>query len=78
MAQLTIHVNAKPYVVGCEDGEEDHLKALASLLDARAELRDVRPGREMAQPAAQNDCSAPSIAGRGDLVGDRAEQGRAQ
>src|SRR5215831_7317841 len=32
----------------------------------------------MAQSAAQNDCSAAGIAGRGDLVGDRAEQGRAQ
>src|SRR5262249_2702727 len=31
----------------------------ATLLDARGELRDVRPGREMAQPTAQNDCSAP-------------------
>jgi cell division protein ZapA len=37
MAQLTIHVNAKPYVVGCEDGEEDHLRALAALLDAKVQ-----------------------------------------
>lgn len=36
MAQLTVHVNAKPYVVGCEDGEEPRLKALADLLDAKA------------------------------------------
>jgi len=36
MAQLTIQVNAKPYVVGCEDGEEAHLVALAALLDEKA------------------------------------------
>jgi hypothetical protein len=52
--------------------------AAATLLDARGELRDLRPGREMAQPTAQNDRSAPGIAGCGDLVGDRAEQGRAE
>jgi cell division protein ZapA len=35
MAQVTIHVNAKPYLVGCEDGEEARLKGLAAELDAR-------------------------------------------
>ena len=25
MAQLTIEVNGRPYVVGCEDGQEQHL-----------------------------------------------------
>ena len=52
--------------------------AAATLFDACAELRDIGSGREMAQPTAQNDCSAAGIAGRGDLVGDRAEQGRAE
>jgi cell division protein ZapA len=42
MAQMTIHVNAKPYVVGCEDGEEAHLRALAALLDAK--VRDAAAG----------------------------------
>jgi len=43
MAQLTIEVNAKPYVVGCEDGQEDHLRGLAALVDAqvRQVSRDV-------------------------------------
>jgi hypothetical protein len=45
--------------------------AAAALL----ELRDVGAGREMVQPTAQNDCSAPGIARGGDLVGNRAEQG---
>ncbi|HZK98275.1 MAG TPA: cell division protein ZapA [Caulobacteraceae bacterium] len=35
MAQLTIEVNAKPYVVGCEDGQEAHLRSLATLVDAQ-------------------------------------------
>jgi len=35
MAQLTIEVNAKPYVVGCEDGQEAHLRSLAALVDAQ-------------------------------------------
>ena len=52
--------------------------AAATLLDARAELRDVGPRREMAQSASQDDSSAAGVAGRGDLVGDSAEQGRAQ
>jgi cell division protein ZapA len=39
MSQLTIHVHGKSYVVGCEDGQESHLRALAVLLsDKVAEL----------------------------------------
>jgi len=32
MSQLTVHVHGKPYVVGCEDGQESHLRSLAALL----------------------------------------------
>jgi cell division protein ZapA len=32
MSQLTIHVHGKPYVVGCDDGQEPHLRSLAALL----------------------------------------------
>ncbi len=35
MAQLTVQVNAKPYIVGCEDGDEPRLKGLAADLDAK-------------------------------------------
>jgi cell division protein ZapA len=39
VSQLTIHVHGKPYVVGCEDGQEAHLRSLAALLnDKVAEL----------------------------------------
>ncbi|MGZ8362969.1 MAG: cell division protein ZapA [Caulobacteraceae bacterium] len=31
MAQVTVHVNGKPYVVGCEDGQEKHVLDLAAL-----------------------------------------------
>lgn len=33
MAQLTIQINGRPYVVGCEDGQERHLAELAKLFD---------------------------------------------
>ena len=35
MAQVTIHVNGRPYMVGCEDGQERHLVDLAKLFDAQ-------------------------------------------
>ena len=35
MGQLTIHINGKPYLVGCEDGEESRLEALAAEFDAK-------------------------------------------
>jgi cell division protein ZapA len=33
MAQLTIEVNGRPYLVGCEDGQEHHLRELARIFD---------------------------------------------
>ena len=33
MAQVTVHVNGKPYSVGCEDGQERHLIEIARLFD---------------------------------------------
>jgi cell division protein ZapA len=35
MGEVTIHVNGKPYLVGCEDGEEARLSALAADFDAK-------------------------------------------
>src|ERR1700761_5518880 len=35
MAQLTIEVNGRPYLVGCEDGQEEHLRQLSKLFDAQ-------------------------------------------
>ena len=32
MAQVTVEINGKPYTVGCEDGQEGHLRALAARL----------------------------------------------
>ena len=34
MAQVTLNVNGRPYVVGCEDGQEQHLMDLARVFDA--------------------------------------------
>ena len=33
MAQISIDVNGRPYTVGCEDGQENHLIELARMLD---------------------------------------------
>lgn len=33
MAQVTIEVNGRPYPVGCEDGQEDHVRSLAAVFD---------------------------------------------
>src|SRR5579864_8915428 len=45
MAQVTIEINGRPYTVGCEDGQEQHLIELAEHFD-----RNVRQvGQEVGQ-----------------------------
>lgn len=45
MAQINVDVNGRPYAVGCEDGQEDHLVELAKIFD-----RQVRQiSRDMGQ-----------------------------
>lgn len=36
MASVTLTIVGRPYTVGCEDGQEDHLRHLAHELDRRA------------------------------------------
>ncbi len=45
MGQVTIEVNSKPYIVGCEDGQESRLRTLAALVDdqVRQVSGDVGP-----------------------------------
>ena len=45
MAQVTIEVNGRPYVVGCEDGQERRLTELAATVDAQVRhvAMDVGP-----------------------------------
>src|SRR3954462_1477225 len=33
MAQINVEVNGRPYAVGCEDGQEQHLIELAKMFD---------------------------------------------
>ncbi|MCR5874288.1 cell division protein ZapA [Phenylobacterium sp. J426] len=33
MAQISVEVNGRPYAVGCEDGQEQHLQDLAKMFD---------------------------------------------
>jgi cell division protein ZapA len=42
VGQLTVQVNGKPYLLGCEDGEEDRLRGLAAMLDEK--VRSVASG----------------------------------
>lgn len=35
MAQVIVHINGKPYSVGCEDGQERHLTEIARLFDTQ-------------------------------------------
>ncbi len=37
MAQITIKINGYAYVVGCEDGQEGHLQAMAGDIERRIE-----------------------------------------
>jgi cell division protein ZapA len=38
---VTLEINGKPYVVGCEDGGEPHVRALAARIDEK--VRQVAP-----------------------------------
>jgi cell division protein ZapA len=37
MAQVTVKINGYAYTVGCEDGQEAHLQAMAGQVDARTD-----------------------------------------
>ena len=38
MAQINVEVNGRPYAVGCEDGQEQHLIELAKMFDQQVRL----------------------------------------
>jgi cell division protein ZapA len=35
LAQVTVRINGYPYTVGCEDGQEQHLQAMAAQVEKR-------------------------------------------
>ena len=37
MAQITLTINGKAYIVGCEDGQETHLRALGAIVGAKVD-----------------------------------------
>lgn len=37
MASVDVEIAARTYAVACRDGEEDHLRALAAIVDAKAQ-----------------------------------------
>jgi cell division protein ZapA len=36
MPLVNVMVNSRAYTIACDDGEEDHLKDLAAIVDAKA------------------------------------------
>jgi cell division protein ZapA len=42
MAQVSLHINGYAYILGCADGEEEHLFALAGDLDRR--IQEIKDG----------------------------------
>ena len=44
MAQVTIRINGYAYTVGCQDGEEEHLQAMAGEVERRIESIKVAAG----------------------------------
>jgi cell division protein ZapA len=45
MAQVTIRINGYAYTVGCQDGEEEHLQAMAGEVDRRIETIKLAAGQ---------------------------------
>ena len=50
MAQVIVEVHGKPYGVGCEDGQESHVRALAALIDAKVARDRARTPERWARP----------------------------
>ncbi len=44
MAQVTVRINGYAYTVGCQDGEEDHLLAMADEVERRIDSIKVAAG----------------------------------
>ena len=88
MAQVSIEVNGRDYVVGCEDGQEPRLATLAATVDAqiRQVARDVGPLGEtrlmlmgalvMADDLAELRGEIENL--RGQLAEAKADRGRAE
>ena len=45
MAQLSIEINGRPYIVGCEDGQEAHLLEIAKLFDKQVRQVSAEVGQ---------------------------------
>ena len=75
MAEVTVTVNGRPYAVGCEDGQEQHVLGLAAMFDQHVSqvARDV--GQE--QRAQQEQAGIAELADtRGNLSGSSGEMSR--
>ena len=46
MAQVTVRINGYAYTVGCQDGEEAHLEAMAAEVERRIDTIKAAAGPE--------------------------------
>ena len=74
MAQVTIQVNDRPYIVGCEDGQEQHLVELSQHFDRH--VRQV--GQEVGQLGESRLFLMGALLLADELTDARARQAQAQ
>ncbi len=49
MALVTVKINGTPHTVGCKDGQESHLEAMAAEVDRRLQALGAQAGAQGAQ-----------------------------
>ena len=88
MAQVNIEVNGRSYQVGCEDGQEAHLRELAAIIDTQvrqvsADVGQLGETRLMLMSALLmadelSEARRLLAVAQGDLARLQSEQGRGQ
>ncbi len=87
MAQVALTINKRSYDIACDDGQEDHLRSLASDLDARVQslrgsVGEIGDLRLLVMAALLledelNEARAGGTAGDGAATGDGAAESHA-
>ncbi|MBB4266956.1 cell division protein ZapA [Roseospira visakhapatnamensis] len=90
MAQVSLTINGRDYRIRCDPGEEDRVRALGTILDAKAHvlagrlghvsegLLMVMVGLTLADDLAEVTRDRDEIRARLEAVGDAADQAEAQ
>ena len=72
MAHVIVQVNGRPYTMQCPDGEEEHLRDLAKLLDTEVARVKAQRRERRRHPSARH---VGPDGGRPAFGGDRAHRG---